>query len=88
MPSFSNGRLLQGGRPRFLTRCKKGDFYSGIIKFTKKYYPHPRTSCAHVTLCTLNCCREGAQLLDEVQKGLSDYLETKRSVFALSLIHI
>lgn len=26
--------------------------------------------------------REGAQLLDEVQKGLSDYLETKRSVFA------
>lgn len=31
------------------------------------------------------CCssiREGAQLLDEVQKGLSDYLETKRSVFA------
>ncbi|CAM9640348.1 unnamed protein product, partial [Ectocarpus fasciculatus] len=26
--------------------------------------------------------KEGAQLLDEVQKGLSDYLETKRSVFA------
>lgn len=30
----------------------------------------------------MNFSREGAQLLDEVQKGLSDYLETKRSVFA------
>lgn len=33
-------------------------------------------------LCFVLLCREGAQLLDEVQKGLSDYLETKRSVFA------
>ena len=31
---------------------------------------------------TVRWRREGAQLLDEVQKGLSDYLETKRSAFA------
>lgn len=36
----------------------------------------------YVQRVSFSTYREGAQLLDEVQKGLNDYLETKRSVFA------
>ena len=41
-----------------------------------------RQTSSPIALFLFSVFREGAQLLDEVQKGLSDYLETKRSVFA------
>lgn len=60
-------------------------FVCPVVLFSFRHSPYsprpPKTNSSQYYL-PLSFCREGAQLLDEVQKGLSDYLETKRSVFA------
>ena len=49
-----------------------------MVSATRK--PHAITFCANERL--LKTFQEGVQFLDLVQKGLSDYLETKRDAFA------
>lgn len=58
----------------------------GIIIHSKHSWPPSHTVGCHVQMCgsqkLLDQLTESNKLLDSVQKGLADYLETKRLAFA------
>ena len=70
--------LLSSLRPKEASSC----FFLGSLRHLPRPPRKKEKKRFKCDIPPLSSRREGAQLLDEVQKGLSDYLETKRSVFA------